>query len=273
MGLMDELMGGGRERQKTITMEQLKDVKVRCFQVTRALPNISLRFWVWMERFMVTIARARKLLRSWYSVRRLVVGDIHGNYNALLRCLARCDFSASTDLLIGLGDYCDGYPDTAECLYLLSKLPQKVLVLGNHDAWLMDYLKTGRVPTAWTDQGGKATIASVMGKDQKPFDRLLAQMVPYYVTEDNKLFVHGGIDSRLPIEMQNIEEMLWDRDLVRQAYKYNLMKKPDKLTVYDEVFIGHTDTNSFKVDKPLCGGVCGCWTRVPVGMVSCPSWM
>ena len=35
-------------------------------------------------------------------MRRLAVGDIHGNYKALLQCLTRCDFDIYKDFLSGL---------------------------------------------------------------------------------------------------------------------------------------------------------------------------
>lgn len=59
-------------------------------------------------------------------MRRLAIGDIHGNYRAMLQCLDRCHFDLQNDLLIGLGDYCDGHSQTAEVLLLLNKIPNKV---------------------------------------------------------------------------------------------------------------------------------------------------
>ena len=40
-------------------------------------------------------------------MRRLVVGDIHGGYKALMQVLERANFDQN-DMLITLGDLCDG---------------------------------------------------------------------------------------------------------------------------------------------------------------------
>lgn len=189
-------------------------------------------------------------------MRRLVVGDIHGNYRALLQCLDMANFDNSRDMLICLGDYCDGYPDVAECLYLLSHVPNKVLILGNHDNWVLSYLTTGVAPQLWINQGGKASIDSLKGKNQDLFIKVLKSAVPYYETDDKKLFVHGGIRPDLRAGVQGPETLLWDRGLVNLAYRALLMGWKTQLTLYDEVFIGHTDTNLFGKKEPFfVGGV------------------
>ncbi len=43
--------------------------------------------------------------------RRFVIGDIHGAHRALLQCFERSGFDRQNDLLICLGDLCDGWPD------------------------------------------------------------------------------------------------------------------------------------------------------------------
>ena len=63
--------------------------------------------------------------------------------------------------------------------------------------------------------------------------------LPYFL-ENNRLFVHAGIDPRKPLEQQDLDTFLWDRSLVQQAldtYKQNINRK---LTPFDEVYVGHT---------------------------------
>jgi serine/threonine protein phosphatase 1 len=189
-------------------------------------------------------------------MRRLAIGDIHGNYRAMLQCLDRCHFDPQNDLLIGLGDYCDGHSQTAEVLLLLNKIPHKVLVTGNHDQWFINFLKTGGTPNIWTKQGGLATIKSIQGHDLKVFDKVLGQCVPYYLTDDNKIFVHGGVDFALPVNEQNADNNIWDRNLYS-----TMVRKRDKITKvispYDEIYVGHTDTTGDGYSEPFYG--CGLW--------------
>jgi serine/threonine protein phosphatase 1 len=44
--------------------------------------------------------------------KRLCMGDIHGNYKALMQCLERSNFNYEEDTLIQLGDVCDGHSQT-----------------------------------------------------------------------------------------------------------------------------------------------------------------
>lgn len=48
--------------------------------------------------------------------RRLVLGDIHGAHKALIQVLERSKFDYENDLLIIIGDVCDGWPETRKCV-------------------------------------------------------------------------------------------------------------------------------------------------------------
>ena len=72
--------------------------------------------------------------------RTLVIGDIHGGYKSLLQVLQRCNFSVKEDQLICLGDYVDGWSETAEVIQYLLELESQcvfkpIFLRGNHDAW------------------------------------------------------------------------------------------------------------------------------------------
>lgn len=66
-------------------------------------------------------------------MRTLVIGDIHGNFNALEQVLARANFDAENDTLIGLGDYTDGWIDSYKVVEYLRKLKHFIGIIGNHD--------------------------------------------------------------------------------------------------------------------------------------------
>jgi serine/threonine protein phosphatase 1 len=186
--------------------------------------------------------------------RVFVLGDVHGAFRAVLQCFERAGFDYDDDQLIALGDICDGWPETKECVSEFQKIRNLIYVMGNHDTWFKDWLKTGYVEDIWYIQGGKETIASYSGGPiPKAHLNFFDYALPYFVLE-NKLFVHAGIDREVPIEVQGEETFYWDRTLAMAALKAAADPNSKQLTTYDEVFLGHTP---ILFPKPLSGG--GVW--------------
>jgi len=194
-------------------------------------------------------------------MKRFVVGDIHGAFKALLQCLARSGFDYENDLLICIGDVVDGWHEAPMCIEKLLTIKNLVYVWGNHDWWVNKWFKEGWTHINWEMQGGQATKDSyikhgdLLVKHRDFFDRA----VKYYIT-DNKLFVHGGIPPSIikrPIEKQELNDFMWDRDLFRVA-RFKHYKNPDyKYAGYDDIFIGHTATEGVHKDEPF--RVCNVW--------------
>ena len=88
------------------------------------------------------------------------IGDIHGNLKALEQVLDRAGFKQGSDTLIGLGDYVDRHPQSAEVVRFIIELPNFIGLLGNHDAWCREWLRDGTRDPSWFPQGGKATVRS-----------------------------------------------------------------------------------------------------------------
>lgn len=168
-----------------------------------------------------------------------VMGDIHGAYRAFQQCLERSGFNREQDHLISLGDVSDGWPETSACIDELLTLPNLTFILGNHDYWTLQWMKTGLVEDLWLSQGGEATIKSYA--DGVPDSHLkFLENAPLYFVKDNALFVHAGIRPSVPIEKQSADILLWDRDFARIALDFYLKGTRAKVTDYDEVYIGHT---------------------------------
>ena|SRR5688572_365383 len=176
-----------------------------------------------------------------------VIGDIHGAYKALIQCLDRSGFDYDTDHLICLGDVCDGWPDTKLCIDELLTIKNLTYILGNHDLWLLNWLRSNKVEDVWVRQGGAATISSY--NDGVPVTHLqfLERALPYFLFE-NKLFVHAGFDPGRALDDQEVRIFLWDRTLIQQAWKFLILEVNTKLTKYNEVYIGHTP---IPFDKPM----------------------
>jgi serine/threonine protein phosphatase 1 len=217
--------------------------------------------------------------------RTLAIGDIHGNYKGLLQALQRSNFNYQTDTLISLGDVVDGHSQSYEVVEELLKIKNLIAIKGNHDDWFLQWLKTAINPANW-QQGQKATGLSYL-KHSRPHTswfsiqftpgggehfmesiktndipdkhiQFFENQLPYYIDNDNNLFVHGGFNRHFPIEEQG-DILWWDRDLWSQALSYSNISAVEGIQNprfkmigdYKEVFIGHTSTQFWKEDKPM----------------------
>ena len=168
-----------------------------------------------------------------------VVGDIHGAYRALRQCLDRSQFDYAHDHLISLGDVCDGWPETKQSIEELLQIANLTYVLGNHDLWALDWMEHHHGENIWKQQGGEATVRSYWDGIPDAHIQFLQNAHPYYLLE-SRLFVHAGIDPFIPLERQGLTIFLWDRNLGRVVLDQYLKGKENKITAFDEVYIGHT---------------------------------
>ena len=183
--------------------------------------------------------------------RTFVIGDIHGAYRALIQCLEGSCFDRESDTLICLGDVCDGWPETKRCVDELLNIKNLVYLMGNHDTWLLRWMKTGHIENIWYVQGGEASIHSYVGQPiPPPHVELFENAKPYHLLND-KLFVHAGIDTTTPLEKQGDEILFWDRSLARRALNHFYKGEQIKLTSYEEVYVGHTPVSQ---SRPIKAG-------------------
>lgn len=190
-------------------------------------------------------------------MRTLVLGDIHGCHRALLQVLERSRFDYYNDLLISLGDICDGWPETPECVETLLKAKRHIGIRGNRDVWVQQFLKKQEAPDFWKKNMGKATIAAYQrsGKMKDPRHlEFFNKQVPYYVDDRNRCFVHAGYDPSRKIEKQKAQDLcqsraLWFSLLEAQAFGDPFPKDVNRFL---EVFIGHTQsTKHFPHERPV----------------------
>lgn len=195
--------------------------------------------------------------------RTMVCGDIHGNYRAMLQCLERSGFDKQEDTLIQLGDVADGWSETAECVDLLLSIKNLISLRGNHDVWVNDWFQMGQTPILWTEQGGKATMASyvrtgkLVDREHKDFWK---DQLDWYIDDKNRLFIHAGWDYHHPGTWEQqaslkvnagstARECHWDRSVImgaRSAFGNKNLKngKFKTLEQFDEIYIGHTADNT-----------------------------
>ena len=190
-------------------------------------------------------------------MKTFVIGDIHGTHKALVQCLKRSRFDYARDRLIALGDVCDGYPDVKQCFDELLKVKNLDLILGNHDFWAREWATRGIKEEIWLSQGGESTVASYGDKGMPPAHVELLKNAHPWLERDNKLFVHGGFDPGKSLSEQSLETLIWDRNLINNAWKKYLRGEDCRYTQFEEIFLGHTPTQLFNWSEPL--KVCNIW--------------
>lgn len=212
-----------------------------------------------------------------------VVGDIHGAAKALKQCLKRCKFDYEKDTLISLGDIVDGWTEVYECVEELLKIKNLIAIRGNHDDVFVTWMNTGVHKWHW-EQGASATAKSYIRHAEREctmaenytgfvtnlttFDMPTSHIDffrgqhQYYIDSGHRCFVHGGFNRHEAFKGQKPIIYYWDRDLWNAALGYESMigddgmhgKLKNRFKMKDdfaEVYIGHTATVNWGVDKPM----------------------
>lgn len=196
-------------------------------------------------------------------MRTLVVGDIHGGLKGLKQLVERIDLK-SEDQLIFVGDYVDGWSESAKVIqYLmdLSATQSCIFIKGNHDVWCEHWLKTDTPDKIWLDHGGKGTIESYSQFSEEEKKKHLAffeQMALFHIDAQNRLFIHAGFTSMHGVENEAYEttyyfdRTLWEMALtMNKNLHVNSKKYPQRLKLYKTIFIGHTPTINFNSVEPM----------------------
>ncbi len=160
------------------------------------------------------------------------IGDIHGRLDLLgvlrRKIMKDAETKEGSHKVIFLGDYVDRGPDSKGVLDYLMSEPftgfEHVFLKGNHEDMLIGSL-SGRYNDLkfYLENGGIQTVRSFglevmpLYKDATPW---IEAIDPYYNwirdlhffhKVEGWLFVHAGIDSRVPMDQQDPETMMWIR--------------------------------------------------------------
>jgi serine/threonine protein phosphatase 1 len=201
--------------------------------------------------------------------RTLVFGDIHGGLRALVQLLERVEVTPN-DQLIFLGDYVDGWSESAQVIEFLIDLAKQndcIFIKGNHDAWCQDWLCTNKIDSKWSLHGGKGTVESYSNYNEETklaHLNFYEKMKNYYVDNEYRLFIHAGFTSMHGPEQEfYTTNYSWDRTLWEMALTMDKRIKkdskmyPKRLLLYHEIYIGHTPTLIYDMDIPMQG--CNVW--------------
>jgi serine/threonine protein phosphatase 1 len=201
--------------------------------------------------------------------RTLVIGDIHGGLRALQEVLEKAAVTTS-DTLIFLGDYVDGWSQSAAVVEFVMQLSEQqpcVFIKGNHDVWCEEWLRTGYADSTWLFHGGEPTANSyqpVSLETRKAHLQFFEQMPYYHIDEQNRLFIHAGFTSMHgPQKEFHSSNFSWDRTLWEMAItmdkriQRDSLLFPKRLKLFREIYIGHTPTLYYNVEVPMQG--CNVW--------------
>jgi serine/threonine protein phosphatase 1 len=172
-------------------------------------------------------------------LRIYAIGDVHGRIDLLEQVLARIDADVaahphSRAIQVFLGDYIDRGPSSREVLDRLINrtITHEVVCLkGNHESYVMDFLKNPAILDEWRQYGGLGTLLSYglapslnagrteQAKLAAELDRALPQshraflinLMPSFTCGDF-FFVHAGVRPGVPLPLQSEQDLLWIRE-------------------------------------------------------------
>lgn len=195
--------------------------------------------------------------------RKLVIGDIHGGLRGLHQIMERAKVNKD-DMLIFLGDYVDGWSESPEVIDYLIHLNDKqecVFIRGNHDDLLLQWLSESMDNLEWYKHGGEATVlaySNVSAAKKKIHINFLKSLKDYFLDNQNRLFIHAGFTNMKGIRYEFFPKMFyWDRTLWETALSLdetipkNSLYYPKRLTLYDEIYIGHTPVTRIGETVPV----------------------
>ncbi len=185
-----------------------------------------------------------------------VCSDIHGYAGLLKEALAKENFDKTNPdhTLVICGDLFDRHSENVELKEFLDTIERKVLVMGNHDWYLMNAISTGALDYADYYNGTANTIAcfafgdgayydwdehgpqaigpiNIMLHEQEACQKAMGlntwlrdNLQPYFETE-NYVFVHGWV----PFNVRNATMKEWRTASEVDTQKILLSTEPEQL--------------------------------------------
>jgi serine/threonine protein phosphatase 1 len=204
-------------------------------------------------------------------VRIYAIGDVHGCSSLLERLLDLIQahektFPSRRPILVFLGDYIDRGPASSQVidrLIFLRNHQEVIFLKGNHESYLIEFLKNPTILSTWFQYGGLETLQSYGLKPRSHSDLKEQECVASalslalnrhghreffdhlklsFVCEDF-YFVHAGIRPGIPLDQQSEEDLLWIRDEFLY-YKGEL----DKIVVHGHTPVVQAEVRSNRIN-------------------------
>ena len=174
---------------------------------------------------------------------RLVFGDIHGQFDGLMKLVNFIDCSAD-DKLFFLGDLIDRGDRSADVVRWVMENGHTCL-RGNHEQMCLDAYRSNEgslVWKGWMMNGGSNTLDSY-DEGRVPQEHIdWMQQLPLFMDLGDAWLVHAGLNPNVPLELQGAPEFCWIRDEFHSATEPFFT---DKI-----IITGHTITFVFPNVEP-----------------------
>jgi serine/threonine protein phosphatase 1 len=172
-------------------------------------------------------------------VRIYAIGDVHGRADLLEKVFSSIDadqraYPVQRPIQVMIGDYIDRGPASRETLDMMiarSRTQEMVLLKGNHESYVAEFLQDPSILQSWQQYGGLQTLMSyglkppINANSAEQIElsaafrqalppthaELLARMRATFVCGDY-FFVHAGVRPGVALKDQIEDDLLWIRD-------------------------------------------------------------
>ena len=186
---------------------------------------------------------------------RFVIGDIHSQFFKLKDVLYKSKFNYEEDLLITIGDLVDRGCEPINVIYELMKIKNNINIIGNHDQAFYEWMKYPYKQHLYRGlYMSDLTMTKWIALDEierEKIQEFIYNQKPYYIDENQNLFVHAGLDLKTEIKYNSIEKLTEDRSFFKGllSAQNSTQKKIRTKEEFNNIFIGHTPTVCYKQVK------------------------
>lgn len=177
-----------------------------------------------------------------------VIGDIHGEIEALKRIISKIDYEPAEDKLIFLGDYIDRGSSAYEVYKYIKKIDndKNIFLRGNHEEMMIDAVLNDGNRQLWYHNGGQKTEMSFPNSSKLKEAAQFFNNLPYYHSNEDYIFVHAGLKPDKMLKEQTKHDLVWIR------YEF-LGAKAEDFKEKRTIVAGHTPVGEveFKDNKIL----------------------
>ena len=178
--------------------------------------------------------------------RLIVISDVHGNLPYLRGVLEKAGFGGD-DLILFLGDFLEKGPESLSTLHAVMRLCQRgqaIALMGNCDDWAAIFSDDdggwGKNPLSymqWRECGLLWDMALALGEDPAQLrdfaafrDRIGKRFpdefaflagLPHAMEAGRYVFAHAGLRPGIPLEEQNVRELLKCDAFYRRGYSFD----------------------------------------------------
>jgi serine/threonine protein phosphatase 1 len=212
------------------------------------------------------------------------VGDIHGRADLLSEITARIDDDIRRRPIahaveVYLGDYIDRGPHSRTVIDLLAVrlvANRAVCLRGNHEAVMEGFIQDPAILQYWQPLGGMQTLASygveLHGGTETAVDlhrrfldafprahELFMQCLRNQFACGDFLFAHAGIRPGLPIEQQDVNDLIWIRNEFLDSTRDH-----ERFIVHGHTPVPHPDIRHNRINIDTCAWRTGTLTCIAI---------